>query len=69
MTSQDRLAVSVLDEREEFLARFRVIPKHAQHGAGDGLAAQLLNASHHHARVSANTKQNTIQFELLAVKF
>ena len=47
--------VVVADEREELLASFRVVTEHAEHGAGDGAARQLLYAAHHHAHVTESS--------------
>ena len=47
--------VVVANEREELLASFRIVTEHAEHGAGDGAARQLLYATHHHAHVAESS--------------
>src|SRR5215469_13722684 len=50
-----RLLVSILlcsDQREEFLARLRVLTKDAKHGRGDCCRMLFLDPSHHHAEMA-----------------
>lgn len=41
-------------QREELLARLRVVSEPTQHGRRDGFGIDLLNSAHHHAHVPAN---------------
>src|SRR5215469_14627133 len=52
---ESRLLVAILlcsDQREEFLARLRVLTKDAQHGRRDCCRMLFLDPSHHHAEMA-----------------
>lgn len=49
-----------MDEVKELLPRLGVVAEDTQHGAGDGLAVDLLDSAHHHAHVPGTEIQRKL---------